>query len=451
MTSMVEMPLWLLVLILGFAGIAALDRVLVPSVRWVLRGRMERLVEQLNKRLKRPIRPFRLLDRNDMIVRLSHDPKVMQAVVEHAHETGVPETVAFQEARRYAREIVPSFSALVYFGFATGAARRISRMFYRVLADRVDEALEGVDPEATVVFVMNHRSNMDYVLVTWLVAGQSAISYAVGEWARVWPLSWLFRAMGAYFIRRGSRNTLYRRVLARYVQMSAAEGATQAMFPEGGLSLNGRVGEAKLGLLGYLVAGVEEAGRDIVFVPVGISYDRVLEDRVLTEAGEERQFRVQPLAVLGFIGRTIWRVIRRRFPGFGAAAVAFGKPLSLKGYLAADGTGATGLADLLMDRVRAAVPVLPVPLVAAGVMGGGVMRAGLPGRVAELAGRLEASGAILKLPPGGAAEAAAQGLRSLELRGIVEETVGALRPVAGKEALLAFYAAGVLQRLEGVD
>ena len=62
-------------------------------------------------------------------------------------------------------------------------------------------------------------------------------------------VSALIRSMGAYFIRRGSRNTLYRRVLARYVQMATAEGTTQAIFPEGGLSLDGRVGAAKMGLL----------------------------------------------------------------------------------------------------------------------------------------------------------------------------------------------------------
>ena len=67
---------------------------------------------------------------------------------------------------------------------------------------RVDPKIGKIDPKATVIFVMNHRSNMDYVLVTWLVANRSALSYAVGEWARVWPLSGLIRAMGAYFIRR---------------------------------------------------------------------------------------------------------------------------------------------------------------------------------------------------------------------------------------------------------
>jgi glycerol-3-phosphate O-acyltransferase len=449
MTSTVEIPVWVLVVVLVFAAFTALDRVLVPSVRWFFRGRMERLVAQLNTRLRRPIHPFRLLGRNDMIVRLSHDPAVMQAVVDHAHENGMPESVAFQEARRYAREIVPGFSALVYFGFAIGAARRISKAFYRVQVGNLETALEKVDHNATVVFVMNHRSNMDYVLVTWLVAGQSAISFAVGEWARIWPLSWLFRAMGAYFIRRGSRNTLYRRVLARYVQITADDGMTQAMFPEGGLSVDGRVGDAKLGLLGYLAAGRAQHGRDVVFVPVGISYDRVLEDRVLVEAAKtgERRFRARPIAMIGFLLRTIWRMILGRFPGFGSAAVSFGDPLSLQAHLATPGESLTSLGDRLMTQVTRVIPVLPVPLVAHALAAGPVSQADLTDRVADAITKLSGQGAILKLPDGGAITSTETGLRSLELRGIVARKNGLLAPVSGKEALFAFYAAPVGQLL----
>ena len=57
-----------------------------------------------------------------------------------------------------------------------------------------------------MVFVVNHRSNMDYVLVAYLAAERTALSYAVGEWAQVWPLQTLIRSMGAYFIRRNSKD-----------------------------------------------------------------------------------------------------------------------------------------------------------------------------------------------------------------------------------------------------
>ncbi len=448
MGGTVELPIWVLVVVLLLATVAALDRIIGPGVRWVLRRRMERVVARVNDRLDRKIEPFRLAARRDMIARLVYDPAVMEAVAEHAAATGVPGEVAFAEAQSYAREIVPGFSASVYFGFATRAAQGLSRALYRVRIGKVDLALGQIDPRATVIFVMNHRSNMDYVLVTWLVSGQSAISYAVGEWARVWPLSRLIRAMGAYFIRRGSRNTLYRRVLARYVQLITTDGVTQAIFPDGGLSLNGRVGAARMGLLSYIVQGFDAAGRDVVFVPVGLAYDRVLEDRLLTESETEagaagtRRFRARPLVIAAFALRLLWRVVRRRFAGFGTAAAGFGAPISLRRFLADGPRDVEALGASLMAAIAAVVPVLAVPLVAAAVLQGG--DAPLEARVAALAARLQAEGAVLKLPPSGLAQTVAEGLAPLVARGILGPDGGVLP--AGLP-LLRFHAASVLQRL----
>jgi len=448
MTATVELPLWLVVLVLVLAAIAALDRVLAPSVRWFFRRRMERAVARLNERLERPISPFKLAQRHDMILRLAYDPQVMQAVADHAAETGVPPTVAMQEARGYAREIVPAFSATMYFGFAVQVARWLTRKFYKVRIGRIDPALERVDDRATVVFVMNHRSNMDYVLVTWLIADRSAISYAVGEWARVWPLSRLIRGMGAYFIRRNSRNALYRRVLARYVQMSAAEGVAQAIFPEGGLSLDGRVGAARLGLLSYFVNGFEADGRDILFVPVGLGYDRVLEDRLLTEAAATgiRRFRPRAAGVIAFVFRMGWRALRGNFPGFGATAAGFGAPVSLRAFLAEHGTEPTeALGAELMARVARAVPILPVPLVAAALETGVTDRAALEADVRRLADALAAKDAVLRLHPQGLEATVAEAVLHMQRRGLVGADL-AIRPE--KRGLVAFYAAPVRQRLE---
>lgn len=441
MFGTVAVPVWLLVLILGFAAISFATHFLFPSVRWFFRRRAEKALSRLNARLDRKIDLFKLAERADMVARLAYDQRVVDAAMAHAAETGVPTEVAFEEARRYAREIVPGFSATVYFGFGTRAAKWLSRLLYRVRVGKVDQALRHLDPKATVIFVMNHRSNMDYVLVTWLVADRSAISYAVGEWARVWPLSALIRSMGAYFIRRGSRNALYRKVLARYVQLATEEGTTQAIFPEGGLSLDGRVGPAKLGLLSYIVEGWEPGDRDVVFVPVGLAYDRVLEDRVLIEAAqsETRRFRNRPLWVAG---HAIWFLVARfrgRTKGFGTAAAGFGAPVSLREHLAGGGT-VDGLGERLMAAVAAVVPVLPVPLVARALGEGAASREELLARVEDLVGALRAQGAVLKLPPQGMTTVLEEGLTPLVRRGIVTE---GLQPVASEVAVLRFYAASV--------
>jgi glycerol-3-phosphate O-acyltransferase len=441
MFGTVEIPVWLLWVAGALAAVAALDRIIGPGIRWFFRRRMERALARVNARLVRKIEPFKLARRQDMIVRLLYDPKVLEAVSDHAAETRVPGSVAFEEARRYAREIVPGFSATLYFGFATRAAKGFSRMLFRVRVGKVDAALAHIDPKATVIFVMNHRSNLDYVLVTWLVADRSAISYAVGEWARVWPLSAMIRAMGAYFIRRRDRNALYRRVLARYVQIATEDGTTQAIFPEGGLSLDGRVGPAKMGLLSYIVQGFAPDGRDVVFVPVGLGYDRVLEDRVLIAAAAEggRKFKMQPLRVLRYALRMLWNRQRGRFKGFGTAAAGFGPPVSLRGFLAAGGD-VEGLGRRLMAEIAKVIPVLPVPLVAAALGDGVASRDALRTRVAALVARLVAAGAVLKLPPQGIEATLNEGLGPLIARGLVGAD---LQPVAAERAVLRFYAAAV--------
>lgn len=450
MSQPVTLPLWLLVLILAFAGVTFASHFLFPSVRWFFRRRMERVVARLNARLERPIQPFKLMRRHDMIMRLIHDPDVMEAVVEEASNTGVPEQVVLERARRYAREIVPAFSASIYFGIATRAARFIARMFYHVRVGNFDASeYKSLDREATVIFVMNHRSNMDYVLVTHLVADRSALSYAVGEWARVWPLSRLIRAMGAYFIRRKDSSPLYRRVLAQYVRMATDQGVTQAIFPEGRLSLTGALAPAKLGLLAYIIGGQRRGGRDVIFVPVAISYDRVLEDRILTEAAEAgaRRFRARISSIVAFGLRNLWRRLRGRFKRFGYAAVSFGTPQSLENFMA---TGpqdpANGLADLLMGRIARVMTVLPVPLVAAALGADRrISRSALLARAAALAATLKAQGASVHLPRSSAQLAAESGLDALCLRGLLAESDGAITLADENAALIAYYAASVTE------
>lgn len=448
----VTLPLWLFVLILVFAGVTFASHFLFPSVRWFFRGRMEKVVARLNERLDRPIQPFKLMARPDMIVRLAHDPKVAEAIAAEAAETGVPETVLHERARRYAKEIVPAFSASVYFGFAARAAKWLARLIYRVRIGQFDtDAIAGIDKGATVVFVMNHRSNMDYVLVTYLAASRSALSYAVGEWARVWPLSWLIRSAGAYFIRRKSNNALYRRVLARYVQMATEEGVTQAIFPEGGLSLDGRVGRPKLGILSYIVAGYRPGGNDVVFVPVSLAYDRIIEDRVLTTAHAkgERRFRASIWSILLFVGRQLRRVLTGRFEKFGAASVSFGTPLSLAGFLADPHEDVTAdLADEMMRRIVRNVSVLPVPLVCAALgEETDIALADLTARAEAIAGRLAAQGVDLDLPDGSVPAAVARALDILSLRKIVRRAGSRLTVPPRDRALIGFYAAPVAQHL----
>jgi glycerol-3-phosphate O-acyltransferase len=267
--------------------------------------------------------------------------------------------------------------------------------------------------------------------------------------------------MGAYFIRRNARNSLYRKVLARYVQMATEAGVTQAMFPEGGLSRDGKLRPVKLGLISYIVEGFEPNGRDVLFIPVGLNYDRVLEDRSLVAETDGHQARLpfytKAIKSFGFI----WRNMRLRFKGrwhkFGYACVAFGKPLGLKEFMRAQGAAhfedldsdqqtkiVACLGDELMARIGAVIPAMPASLVAhvlceAGDQGLDMLS--LKSGVDRLIDRLLLKGVHVHVPRADRDYAMTAGLRMFVLRHIVEESAdGLYRVVKGEERMVAYYA-----------
>ena len=450
MTGTVELPIWLFVLIMLFAAVTFASHFLFPSVRWFFRRRLERAVRKLNERLTRPIEPFKLARRYDMIQRLIYDPDVTREIVNYAHEHNVPENVGFEKARSYAREIVPSFSAFTYFGLGTRLARMLVNSIYEVwTGPKNDEVIKSIPKDATIVFIMNHRSNMDYVLVTYLAAQTSALSYAVGEWARVWPLSRLIRMMGAYFIRRRSRGALYRKVLARYVQLATEGGVSQGIFPEGGLSLTGHLMPPKLGLLSYLTEKRDPDGRDVVFVPVAINYDRVLEDRVLIAAAErgDRRFGARISVVVKFILKKFWQAARGRYVRFGTAAVAFGAPLSLQDF--GVDRPLEELSEELMSRINDTMPVLIVPLLSHHLQNS--LDALDERSLTDLVGRdvERLGGFVPDKVSADVATAVSSALLRLRKHGVIEQTNDEnWSVVPGQEGVIAYYAASIAHRFE---
>ncbi len=458
---MVTLPFWLFAIVVVFAIIGLIDRIFLPGVRWFFRSRANRAIDELNNRLHLRIQPFKLTKRQALVDQLMYDAEIIKAVEAKALETNTPREVIMRQAAGYAKEIVPHFSSYAYFNIGTRLARWVSTLIYRVrLGFSDDEALKNVDPEATVIFVMNHRSNMDYILVTYMASSSATLSYAVGEWARIWLLETLIKAMGAYFVRRGSGNDLYRKVLTRYVRMATRQGVTQAVFPEGGLSRDGALREPKFGLLSYVVSDFNaDDQRDVVFVPVGVNYDRVLEDRILTSRMEKeitgRSFRTSLGGFFGFVWRNISLRLKGKLFRYGYACVSFGAPVSLTAWTESHKVNLRSLGPDerrdkiallgkdLMKEIGAAVPVLPVSLMATVFLKSGgewLSELEVKSRTFDLIKVMESNGAHIYIPREDRDYAVSAGLRMLTLRHLVKEKNGLYRMNQTENNLLRYYA-----------
>lgn len=337
-----------------------------------------------------PNDPFRYMHRVVVKERVIGDPALVEAMAERARKTGQPVATVRTQVRTWLDEIVPQFSVLAYYEIGYRIARALTYSIYNVHLDQesLEAARAKIPKGASVVYVSNHRSNADFVVTGFMLSKSVQVSYAVGEWARVWPLESLFKAFGSYFVRRGEKDPLYHKTLEAYIQLVTKSGSTQAMFPEGGLSRDGHLRDVKLGLLDNMAKSKldPEFTRPIVFVPVGINFDRTFEDEnMVREArGEDkiqRNFIRKTWRLITLFGKSIaglvingTRFLMRRLKKHGVAAIHFGEPIAFddwyngKDFLADDDRKRRweSLAPFgaeLMHRIGAVIPATPVTFV----------------------------------------------------------------------------------------
>jgi glycerol-3-phosphate O-acyltransferase len=407
------------------------------------------------------LNPVTLTRKHRLKAELLADTELRVRVTALAVETGREEASLLADMSLYLDEIIPNFNLITTYRYGKRVAGWLLRSCYRVRIGRSAEAaLNRIPRDASVVYVMNHRSNADYLLVAFLLANRVSISYAVGEWARVWPLERLFRSFGSFFVRRRFRDPLYHAVLERYVQRAVAQGTTQGIFIEGGLSRDGRLQAPKLGLLDYMLrAGAKE----LVFIPVGLNYDRVVEDSNLVREvqGKPRRspaalIRRSALWLLGLA----WRGATGRFHRFGYAVANFGQPIYARAAL--EGADlrtldwearrplVEALADTLLKSVGAEVPITPVAAVAWTFrrLGEAPGRAELRDRLLEVLAEAQDRGLPLHLPRGSFQRTFDVGLRVLLLRRILVADEGRLLLPDHKAPLLDYYAHGVAHLLD---
>jgi glycerol-3-phosphate O-acyltransferase len=248
--------------------------------------------------------------------------------------------------------------------------------------------------------------------------------------------------------------------LERYVYMATTAGVTQAVYPEGGLSRDGLLRPPKVGLLDYMLRSFDPTGaQDLVFIPVGINYDRVLEDRSLLldldPSAEKRSRAATVFNTITFILRNLGLMARNKWRRFGYACVNFGTPVSLKDYLAAREIDfrrfdreerfekVEAFGRELMGSIARVIPVLPVPLVATVFVRHpekAWSELELKREVFELIRRLEARGSHVYIPRGDQDYAITVGLRMLTLRRLVSARDGLYSVQPSERHVLAYYA-----------
>ncbi|XP_005996338.1 glycerol-3-phosphate acyltransferase 1, mitochondrial [Latimeria chalumnae] len=187
-----------------------------------------------------------------------------------------------------------------------------------------------------LIFLPVHKSHIDYLLLTFILFCHNikAPHIAAGNNLNIPIFSTLIRKLGGFFIRRkldetadGQKDVLYRSLLHGYVEELLRQQQFLEIFLEGTRSRSGKPSLAKAGLLSIIVESLwSNAISDVFIVPVGISYDRIIEGNY----NSEQLGKPKKNESLWSVVRGVFRMLRKNY---GCVRVDFAQPFSLKEYL----------------------------------------------------------------------------------------------------------------------
>ena len=283
-----------------------------------------------------------------------------------------------------------------------------------------------------VVWVSNHKSHLDYLVEPLalddtgirpplIAAGINLFGGAMGLLHR--------HVTGAIPIRRNSKDPAYLMTLRAYVA-EVLKRHDVLYYAEGGRSYSGEMKSPKTGLLQAALAADRST---LSIVPMAVSYDIVLEDRILATQAVKRRSRAFTTEIAEMVRYAV---------GFRTRAfVTFGAAIPLSEYDPESRRDLVSLAHRIQGEIGLLYKILPTALVAA-TMRPQMTRSELTSRVDDLVGKLKEKKANLAVKNG--RQAVDEGVEALTERGVL---VSARQHLRIRDRIVLRYYARTIEHL----
>ncbi|HEY0180815.1 MAG TPA: glycerol-3-phosphate 1-O-acyltransferase PlsB [Dokdonella sp.] len=326
----------------------------------------ERAVRKLQRVLRAHFRRIRtavigpdLSHRRTVVDALLNAEPVRAAIAATASKEGIAEDAARARARSYAMEIAADYSHPVVRSLWV-----MLKAFWNRLYDGIDmhhfETLRALAPGHEIIYVPCHRSHVDYLLLSYQLMGNGIAIPHIGAGINLnLPLVGpILRRASAFFLRRTFKgDALYSTVFREYISQLFARGVSLEYFIEGGRSRTGRLLTPRGGMLSMTVRSfLRESRRPVVFQPVYIGYEKIMEGEAYI--GELSGRPKQKETLFGLL-----RSLGALRQHYGRVALNFGEPIRLNALLdevAPNWREATASPDAKPEWLNPAVDALAV-------------------------------------------------------------------------------------------
>ncbi|MDI6687891.1 MAG: 1-acyl-sn-glycerol-3-phosphate acyltransferase [Desulfobacterales bacterium] len=239
-----------------------------------------------------------------------------------------------KKADKYLDEIAAKYNMVIIKIFA-GLIKWIVNTIFEGVTVNMDmlNKVKSMSKKGPLILIPCHKSHIDYLILSYIlyVNNMPCPLVAAGKNLSFWPMGPIFRGGGAFFIRRTFKGAvLYSKVFVEYIYKLLEEGFNIEFFIEGGRSRTGKLILPKLGLLSILINAYKDGVcDDMIFVPIYIGYDKVIEESSYLNEIEGGQ--KEPENLLQIIKAR--KLLKKRC---GKIYIKFHQPLSLNELLSQD-------------------------------------------------------------------------------------------------------------------
>jgi len=288
------------------------------------------LLLQMNRHRQSIIGPV-LKSRDELTESILTNDRLREFMDQYAKKRNIPIQQVHKEASEFIEEISANYSINMI-----KIAEAMITLFLKLMFDGITfntdtlNRIKSISKRGPIIFIPCHKSHFDYLILSYLMFRNNmpCPHIAAGKNLSFWPLGPFFRGGGAFFIRRTFRGAvLYAKVFAEYIYKLLDEGFNIEFFIEGGRSRTGKLLMPKLGLLSILIDAYKSgACRDMIFAPIFIGYDRVLEESSYLNEIEGGQKEPESL-------RQVIKARKLLKKRYGRIYIQFHEPISINALL----------------------------------------------------------------------------------------------------------------------
>ncbi len=354
------------------------------DTRFIARSIREKLLEVFNHEKRVVLGPV-IKSKQEMMEKILYHKNVLDVINASSSKKKSAETRMRKRAFKYFNEIAADFSIIYIKMFEKALTFLFKKIFDGINYNIEDmKMIREAAQKGPIIVTPAHKSHMDYLIISSVFYREKIIPPHIlsGSNLTFFPMGKIFRRSGAFFMRRSFKgNDVYAAVFKQYVKTLISEGYSIEFFIEGGRTRTGKVNLPKMGMLKYLVESIEEGyNTDMVFLPMTINYDRILEEKSYQNEikGKEKTKET----TTDFVKSS--KLLKK---SYGSVYLSFKPPISyieLKNKFSDSENLLDDISLYLTRRINEAVMVTPFTLVSSAILLSsikGFTRDGLRGKV----------------------------------------------------------------------